>query len=179
MSNTLKYIRIHSVNDPLFDKAWDLYEQSFPLNERRTLSSQKQLFFLSNYHFEVILYLDNFIGFIHWWDFDKVRFIEYLATTPDIRGKGLGSQIITQFQKKDNRSVLLEVDLPTDDISIRRIKLYEGLGFIFNKHNYQQPALQVNTQPVDLRLMSYPMCLSETDIKDFIKECHPVLYTLK
>jgi len=172
----LKYIRLQSINDGLFIEAWKLYELSFPADERRLLTLQKELFKLSNYHFEIVLQQKNFIGFILWWDFDDFRFIEHIATTASIRGKGLGAKIITRFQQENTKAIILEVDLPKDDLSHRRIHFYERLGFKLNHHPYQQPALNPYSKPVSLKLMSYPQTLTLVALSQFISKCHPVVY---
>jgi len=172
----LELIRLQSVNHDLFAQAWQLYEQSFPTDERRTIANQAPLLTYEVYHFNAVLFQDRFVGLILWWKFDTVCFIEHIATSPAIRGKGIGSRIITQFQRNNAEHILLEVDLPKDDISQRRILFYQRLGFQLNQHPYQQPALNEDSQPVDLLLMSYPHAITASQVKGFISTYHPIIY---
>jgi len=172
----LKLHRIKSIDECFFDKAWDLYDTSFPIDERRLSHAQNQLFSLPAYHFEVILHHEQFIGFMLWWDFDHIRFIEHLATIPEVRGAGFGRSIIQQFQQEDDRLIILETELPQDDLSCRRIHFYERLGFNVNKHYYSQPPIQPGRNPVELLLLSYPDILHKEDVDAFVSKYHPIIY---
>ena len=93
----MDFIRIENTLDTYFSAAWDLYENSFPLEERRLIDSQLKVFKHLNYNFDVIIEEEKFIGFLIWWEFDKLRYIEYFATVESIRNKGFGKRIIEKF----------------------------------------------------------------------------------
>lgn len=49
----LKFERIVNEQHPYFEKAFELYEESFPIFERRTLSSQISVFKAKGYFFNI------------------------------------------------------------------------------------------------------------------------------
>ena len=49
---------------------------------------------------------------------------------------------------------MLEVEPPTEHISIRRIRFYERNGFVISSLPYLQPPYTPQLQPLELKLMS-------------------------
>ncbi|MBL4705821.1 MAG: GNAT family N-acetyltransferase, partial [Flavobacteriales bacterium] len=87
----MKPVRLINSSDDYFQDAWELYEDAFPLEERRLLDEQAHLFNKSNYHFDVVIDQEQLIGFILWWDFESLRYIDHFATSKELRNKGLGT----------------------------------------------------------------------------------------
>ncbi|WP_299818325.1 GNAT family N-acetyltransferase [uncultured Pontibacter sp.] len=174
----MKYIRLKDASHRLFEEAWELYQNSFPLEERRPLPWQLDIMPQANYHFELILQEGSFIGLLLWWSFEEVRYIEHFATVPAVRGKGYGKRILHAFVNRDTRPVLLEVELPQEEIKRRRIRFYEQSGFVLNHHFYQQPSYHQGQQPLTLLLMSYPTTVTAEDVAHFVSVRHPLIYRL-
>ncbi len=172
----MKLIRLKNISDNYFQKAWELYENAFPYNERRLLDEQASVLKQSKYHFEVLINGKQFIGFILWWDFETHRYIDHFATTIEQRNKGIGKLILNKFIESNDKPILLEVELPTSHINKRRIKFYERMGFKLNRHYYEIPPLRDDQIPLQLLLMSYPSVIPQKDVELFIKKCHPILF---
>jgi len=167
---------VKSTQDSGFKIAWDLYNESFPCDERRSIVAQNEILKNPVYHFNLIYYNNTFIGFILWWQFSKLSYIEHFAISSNLRGQGYGNLVLSQFAQNRSNTIILEVEPPFSNISKRRIHFYTTLGFKLSEENYMQPALNKNTQPVELLLMSYPNILSKNQIKYFINHCHPLIY---
>lgn len=172
----MKYISIKDTNHPLFAKAWKLYKQSFPPEERRQLRTQIKIMDRPLYHFDIITEKDELIGFMLWWSFEDVRYIEHLATLPSLRGKGYGLQILEHFLTQSEIPVLLEVEHPTEEINKRRIGFYERIGFVLNKHTYQHPPYKKGGQYVSLMLMTYPKAITAKEARHFCEKHHPIIH---
>ena len=172
----MKLIRLKHISDNYFQKAWKLYEDAFPFEERRLLDDQSYVLQNDSYHFDVLIDKDQFIGFILWWNFDTHRYIDHFATAVEQRNKGIGKLILNKFMDRDDKSMILEVELPTSNINERSIKFYERLGFKLNQHHYEIPPITKDQPPLQLLLMSYPNILSEKDVNLFIEKYHPVLF---
>ena len=67
----------------------------------------------------------------------------------------MGSAALSAFCRKVGR-VILEIDPPVDDISIRRLHFYERLGFVANPYQYIHPSFRKPFTPHRLVLMSIP-----------------------
>ena len=69
--------------------------------------------------------------------------------------------------------VILEIDPPVDDISIRRLHFYERLGFVANPYRYIHPSFRKPFTPHRLVLMSYPGAITYEEARsfaDFVRE---------
>ena len=172
----MKLIRLKQISDNNFEKAWALYEDSFPFIERRSLDDQSYILQNDSYHFDVLIDKEQFLGFILWWDFDTHRYIDHFATAVEERNKGIGKLILNKFIDSDDKSIMLEVELPTSNINERRIKFYERLGFNLNQHHYEIPPIKEDQSPLQLLLMSYPNIIAEKDVNLFVEKYHPVLF---
>jgi ribosomal protein S18 acetylase RimI-like enzyme len=172
----MKYTRIKDTEHPLFCQAWELYKQSFPSEERRQLRSQKRIMDHPSYHFEIITDQDRFIGFILWWGFEKVRYIEHLATLPRLRGKGYGLRILEAYLSASDLPVWLEVEHPANELNKRRIDFYQRAGFVLNEHAYKHPPYKKRGEYVSLMLMTYPEAITRKEVRRFCEEYHPVIH---
>ena len=108
-------------------------------------------------HFCIIGILsdDVFAGFISYWDFEDFIYIEHFATSKSLRGNGIGGKAIDTFKQScQGKPVVLEVEMPTDDISKRRIAFYNKHGFTLSELPYMQPAYRPCDAPIELRIMS-------------------------
>ncbi|HUH46122.1 MAG TPA: GNAT family N-acetyltransferase [Arenibacter sp.] len=172
----MERIALSDTDHIYFSKAWELYEASFPKEERRTITGQNRIFGLEPYHFEVIVMGDAMVGLLLWWGFKEFVFIEHFATMPNVRGKGYGGKILGEFLEAQNRRVVLEVEPPEDDLKKRRIAFYQKLGFVFNPHFYKQPPMQKGCGPLQLYLMSWPTEITKESVDLFQGNYHPLIY---
>ncbi|MDR1222308.1 MAG: GNAT family N-acetyltransferase [Tannerella sp.] len=172
----MKYTRIKNTKHPLFVQVWNLYKKSFPPEERRQLRTQSRIMDNPLYHAEVITDKNKFIGFILWWGFENIRYIEHLATSPRLRGKGYGRRVLEKFISKSTTPVLLEVEHPTTEISKRRIGFYQRTGFVLNEHIYKHPPYKKGGEYVSLMLMTCPDAITEKEANRFCEEYHPVIH---
>ena len=59
-----------------------------------------------------------------------------------MRGNGIGTMLFKYYLTNTEKLTILEVELPEDEISSRRIKYYERMGMKLNEYDYLQPPLQ-------------------------------------
>ncbi len=174
----MKQIRLKSISDTYFDKAWELYEEAFPLEERRLLDAQAKLMSESKYHFDILIVENQLVGFLLWWDLETYRYIGHFATSKQQRNMGIGKIILEKFISNHDKPILLEVELPESELKQRRIKFYERIGFKLNQHHYELPDFEENQTPLQLLLMTYPNLISKKDVDQFVKNCHPVIFDI-
>ncbi|WP_282124767.1 GNAT family N-acetyltransferase [Algibacter mikhailovii] len=172
----MKLTRLKNISDNYFQEAWKLYEDAFPFEERRSLDNQSKVLQIDNYNFEVLIDKDQFIGFILWWDFETHKYIDHFATALEQRNKGIGKLILNKFIDSDDKSIILEVELPTSNINERRIKFYERVGFKLNQHHYEIPPIKEDELPLQLLVMSYPNMISEKEVNLFVEKNHPIIF---
>lgn len=138
-----------------FNKFWELYSSAFPADERRSLDHQKEVFDNPLYFAEPIFNKNEWAGFITWWKFPKFIYVEYFAIDKKFRNKGLGQSFLKSFTEK-HHSIVLEVEIPNDKLSKRRVNFYKRLGFKLMDNQYLQPAYDSSKQPVPLKIMIFP-----------------------
>ncbi len=153
-----------------------LYEDAFPFEERRVLGEQLYVLQNDSYHFDILIDKNRFTGFILWWNFETLRYIDHFAIAVEQRNKGIGKLTLTNFIVGDDKPIILEVELPTSDINKSRIKFYERVGFKLNQHYYEIPPIKKGQPPLQLLLMSYPSVLSKEETDLFVKKYHPILF---
>ncbi len=172
----MRLLRLKNITDNFFQEAWQLYEEAFPIEERKLLDEQSNILKNDNYHYDVLIDQNQFIGFILWWDFESYKFIDHFATSKHHRNKGIGSLILEKIITLNTKPILLEVELPTSNLNKRRIEFYTRHGFKLNQHYYEIPSVKNGQSPLQLLLMSHPNLLTASDVDIFIQKYHPIIY---
>ena len=111
-------------------------------------------------------------GFLAVWEFESFTYIEHFAVDPVLRNSGTGSAMLQELVRKYQKQICLEVELPEDELTRRRIGFYERNGFVFNEYPYIQPPISKGKSPVPLRIMTYGSAITH----DTFEEMKRVLY---
>lgn len=148
--------RIESVDDPLFEKMWSIYDYSFPYFEKRTLSHQVTAFSNPDYHLDCYIDNDKFIGFIGYWDFSDYIYIEHYALDKEVRGSGYGTKILKEFIENAGKIIILEIDPVVDEVSTRRLRFYKHLNFVENPHSHKCHVYRHDCGEENLDILTYP-----------------------
>ncbi len=149
-----------------FDKVFNLMKESFPESEYRPY--EKQLKLLSVEEYKIRTKYDesgNLISFVAFWDFPEFVFVEHLAVSPTCRGMGLGTKIMQELIKSYDKPIILEIEPPKNETSVKRCEFYERLGFHICNYEYYQKPLREGQNKLRLNLMSYPITLNEKTFK--------------
>lgn len=151
----INYFKIENVYDPNFEEVYDLYTNSFPTYSRRTWAGLEALF-NKKPSFQSIAVKQNsdFVGLIHFWQFEKFLFIEHFAIHPDFRNNGLGSKIMKEFIAKTELPVVIETETPHSQIASRRIHFYERIGFYLISNFYMQPPYEGSQVLLSMLIMT-------------------------
>ncbi len=162
---------IQRLNHSQFDHIYEIMENSFPIDEHRPYTEQKQLIAKPEYEIYTLNNDDTsgIIGFIATWEFENILFVEHLAVDPEYRNGGFGAKILKEIQKIKKKRICLEVEPPKDELTRRRINFYERNGFFLNEYPYTQPALSAGQEEVPLLIMTTEGKVSETEF-EAIKE---------
>lgn len=171
MSEQLQFIPFRSADDRGWAEAAALYRDAFPRKERR--SGEDHLRALVDPAFEAdgIWCGEVFVGILYHWHTEAWYYIEHLAISPALRGQNMGSAVLAAFS--EGRRVVLEIDPPVDEISIRRLHFYQRSGFVRNPQLYIHPSFRQPFTPHRLVLMSRPAPLTNDEARefaDFIRE---------
>lgn len=175
MNLELQLIPLRSESDKDWMEATRLYEEAFPRKERRSLEDHLRAMEDSRFSSNVIHYGGEFAGIFFYWVFEEFCYGEFLAISPQLRGENIGSKVISLWTKKQKK-VVLEIEPPEDEMSIRRLGFYKRAGFVANPQLYIHPSFCRPFEPHQLILMSHPNLLTTSEFEQlmvYIK--HPTL----
>lgn len=162
----VKLIRLTSYEDAMYTQAMELYRNSFPGHEQRKDASQKAALGVAEYHFDLIYDGNVFVGMLLYWETKDFLYVEHFCVKPELRGKSYGQKALEELGKKRKR-VILEIDPPTDEISIRRKGFYERAGYLENSFRHVHPPYHAENQGHPLVVMSCPDLLTRTEYESF------------
>ena len=159
-----------------FDAVYAIMERSFPTEEYRRREEQKAL--LKNDRYTVwCLEKDGMpAGFMAVWDLDGFWFVEHLAVVPELRGHGMGGQLLDSVVERSTGRLCLEVEPPETPLAERRIAFYGRHGFCVNSYPYLQPSISRGKPDVPLQIMSYPTPLTEEEFLQAKDELYRIVY---
>lgn len=150
-----------------FSEIYRIMQASFSDDEYRPYDEQLALFEEPEYR---IYYMPA--GFLAVWEFESFIYIEHFAVDPALRNSGTGSAMLQELVKQYQKPICLEVELPEDELTRRRIGFYERNGFVFNEYPYIQPPISKGKSPVPLRVMTYGKGIT----RQAFEEMRKVLY---
>jgi GNAT superfamily N-acetyltransferase len=166
----MNQLSIHQINkkeDQHFDLFWKIYSKSFPLCERRTFEQQIEVFKKIGYQLNGYVYENKLIGLLCFWTAKQFVFVEHFAVIEEARSHGFGSTILKAFSLHITVPVILEIELPIDDSTFRRLKFYESAGFVQNVHIHHQPPYHHSDQPIRLDILTYRYPISSELYREF------------
>ena len=138
------------------DDLQQIYNDSFPIDERREWKEIKKLIDHPNFILNQVFDEQKSIGLITLWHLPGFTFIEHFAIKNSFQGHGIGSQVLMQIIEAKSTKMILEVDEPTTELTKRRITFYERLGFSVCENIYYQPPYSLGQNEVKMLLMCYP-----------------------
>lgn len=161
----------NKLNKQEFDEVFKLMQKSFP--ESEYYNYEKQLGLMDEDEYTIHTKFDengNLMAFVALWNFPNFVFIEHLAVNPDCRGAGIGTKVMEEIIKKYAKPIVLEIEPPQNDITTKRCRFYERLGFYICNFEYYQPPLRAGQKKLRLNLMNNSHPLSKDEF-DSIKNC--------
>lgn len=178
LTTDIRYQIIATSSHPLLDQIEQTYVDSFPEVERRNFTLVRNLIDAHPLFTMVALFHANmYVGFISYWEFENFRYIEHFAIDSSARNGGYGGSALRGLLVQNEKPVVLEVEIPTDEWSCRRITFYERLGFTLNDQRYYQPSYHdVQESPLEMRLMSWGNLQLAHSFRQVVKQIHEQVY---
>jgi hypothetical protein len=154
-----------------------IYEAAFPPEERR----QWEDIFSSRdcEHVSWLVTLSNeAIGLVIGWELPSCHYFEYLVIDPELRGQGIGSQVIELLHHKydDELPIVLECEpAGYSPMAERRLTFYARFGLLPQPFAYRQPPYGAGLPWVDLLLLSSKN-LDAALFDQITREIHRIVY---
>lgn len=156
----------------------NLLHESFPEEERRDDDMQRYNTD-NNALFTAYLITDDAenIGLITLWKLSGFLYVEHLATSPSVRNKGYGKMIMQALLDNfPNSIIVLEVELPEDELSKRRIGFYERCGLKLCKKPYMQPSYRKVGSPIPMYIMFSGIESIDDKFDNIVSEIYSKVY---
>ncbi|MDE5544014.1 MAG: GNAT family N-acetyltransferase, partial [Bacteroidales bacterium] len=159
-----------ATNHRLYPFVEDLLHTAFPAHERRDDAQQRE-YTDHKKEFSAYALIDGNepIGLITCWHFcgdnmsakeqsaertlPEFVYVEHLAVAPSKRNGGYGAEILRSLKERHKEIIVLEVELPQDEMSRRRIAFYERNGFELCRLPYRQPPYRPGDTSLPMHLM--------------------------
>lgn len=160
---SMRLERITDAGHDMYKTALELYRSSFPLHEQREAASQANILRDPDYCFYLIYDNAVFAGLLLCWETAHFIYLEHFCIIPELRGRRYGQRALDLLQQR-KKSIILEIDPPIDDISMRRKGFYQRNGFAANPYSHIHPpyhrenaghALEVMTSPLPITPEEY------------------------
>jgi len=159
-----------------FEAIKNLYLTAFPPSERREFDELKKQIYHVECNLNLILTGEKIAGFVILWNFTDFVFLEHFAIEPGLRGLGIGERTLSEIKSRFQKTIILETELPDNELSQRRISFYERNGFHKLSRSYFQPAYSSNKSEVELKLMSTNVDLDENQLDNYISVIREKVY---
>lgn len=164
----MEWTAVSPADGSLWEKTWKLYEESFPVSERRTLADHLRAMSDSRFHCRIVRDADEVWGLLFHWRWGRMVFIEHIAVNPSARGRGIGSRMLHGFlEAHPDSQTVLEIDPPVDDVSRRRLEFYRRAGFCQTGFSYVHPSYRLDGHPHPLVLLSHPEPIGRAGFERF------------
>ena len=144
------------ITEETFAEIFPLLEAAFPVTELREREEQHRLLKNPCYRLFGVREKDVFAAVLAVWDLDEFLYIEHFAVKETLRNTGLGGRLLDAFLEEKKSPLVLEVELPENPLTQRRIAFYERHGLVYNDYPYMQPPLRRGQRLLPLRLMTMP-----------------------
>lgn len=162
----MNFERITNSLHPMYKRALELYQISFPLHEQREASSQAMILHDDTYHFELIYDEGIFVGIVLYWENLDYIYIEHFCILPEMRNKQYGQRALSLLKEQKN-TLILEIDPPIDSVSEKRKGFYERCGFVENPYAHIHPPYHKGCNGHKLVIMSSPAAISQAEYAVF------------
>jgi len=171
----INYIKLTDESLPELSFIKKLYEEAFPLQERRDWASLLGLLNHQDMQVDLLAAEESPVGFIIWWEIQDWRFIEHFAISSEVRGKGYGAEVMRYYLDVFEGKMLLEVEPAITPDACRRISFYEKMGLSLIDVAYRQPCYIEENRSYPMHLMAKPSFVAQ-DFKKLIGEVKNKVY---
>lgn len=133
-----------------------LWQSAFPIEERRDVDVQRYNVD-RNDMFHCMLAEDKgqAVGFFTYWDFETYCYGEHFAIDDVFRNQGYGRDVLSALLRHIGKPLVIEVELPSNALSLRRIAFYQRNGLrVWEHFPYVQPPYRTGGSSIEMLLMA-------------------------
>lgn len=170
---------LQRITEESFDEIFPLLETAFPVTELRTKENQRALLQRPCYRLYGVNMQQVYTAVIAVWEIEDFLYIEHFAVGEKWRNHGFGGKLLDAFLTEYHRPAVLEVEVPEDALTRRRIAFYQRHGFCYNAYPYLQPPMRKGQGMLPLRLMTRPGTIDEATYERYREQIYKIVYQYK
>ena len=164
------------ITEETFDEIFPLLEEAFPVTELRIREDQRKLLQEACYHLYGVRKDGIFAAVFATWEIEDFLYIEHFAVKKEMRNGGYGGMLLDMLLEEKGRPMVLEVEVPADALTERRVGFYERHGLVYNDYPYLQPPLREGNALLPLRFMTKPGNIDESTYERYKKLIYKIVY---
>lgn len=164
------------ITENTFDEIFPLLEAAFPATELRIREDQHKLLQEERYHLYGVRKDGVFAAVFATWEIDDFLYIEHFAVKEECRNGGYGGKLLDILLEEKGRPMVLEVEVPEDEMTRRRIGFYERHGLVYNEYPYLQPPMRKGQDMLPLRFMTKPSAIDEKTYERYKNQIYKFVY---
>lgn len=163
----MEFLRIEPTDISRWQKVWDLYEDAFPIAERRKINDHIRA--NTDRHFSPLSVWEgnSLLGIVFYWEWESYKYVEHMAVARELRGLGYGSLILRNLRDSDH-TIILEIDPLINEQSVRRLQFYERAGFTLTPYRFVHLPYRKEAKPQELLILSYPEMITKEQHNNFL-----------
>lgn len=164
------------MTEETFDEVYPLLQSAFPVTELREKERQRALLREPFYRLYGVAGQTGMQAVFAVWEIEDFLYIEHFAVREDCRNTGWGGRLLDRLIAEKDRPVVLEVEVPEDALTRRRVAFYERHGFVYNSYPYLQPPMRKGQGMLPLMLMTHPSAIDERTYERYKALIHKIVY---
>lgn len=163
----LRSVRLRCAESPLFGELWQLYQDSFPMEEQRPFLWQKEAMRQEeSFHCLRLEDEEGLAGLMFYWEFPFCRYLEHFAIASSRRGQGLGRRAL-DILHREGSPVILEIEPVVDERTRRRLRFYQSVGYARLPWPHAQLPFRRGGKELPMELLSYPVAMTKEQVEAF------------
>ena len=107
-----------------------------------------------------------FVGLVLYWESATFLYVEHFRILPELRNRHHGQRILAELSRQ-GKIIILEIDPPMDEISMRRRGFYERCGLAGNPYSHVRPPYHKGNCGHKLVVMSCPGKIMQKEYDTF------------
>ncbi|MBR3992582.1 MAG: GNAT family N-acetyltransferase [Anaerotignum sp.] len=164
------------ITEKTFDEIFPLMEAAFPVTELREKEDQRRLLQEECYRLYGVRKGGVFAAVFATWEIEDFLYIEHFAVKEEYRNGGYGGKLLDRLLEEKGRPMVLEVEVPEDEMTCRRVGFYERHGLVYNDYPYLQPPMRKGQDMLPLRFMTKPTAVDKKTYERYKKQIYRIVY---
>ncbi len=181
MQHYVTYCAQKRMSESTLRQFLEILEEAFPPHERRVRDGQIALMNDPRYRIWTLQRDGKILGMMAVWMLEGMIFLEHFAVDASSRSGGIGGRMLDDLRREaaeNGKQLILEVEMPMDEMTKRRVAFYRRHDMMLNEYLYHQMPLREGDVPVEMRLMSSSV-LSQTEFYALQKEIYRNVYGIE